>query len=155
VSTKLVWLLAGALATGLIAAGCGDDDEKQVAAAALSKSEFIAQADAICKKGDKEIDQAGRESFAGGAGKPTPEQSEAFATDVVLPNIQGQVDGVRALGAPEGDEAEIDAFLNAAQDGIDQSEDDPSVLFGNGEGPSGFLEAERLAGEYGFQVCAA
>lgn len=54
---KAALLATASLVTGAIAAGCGDDK-----VAALSKSEFIAQADALCQRTDAEFDQTASES---------------------------------------------------------------------------------------------
>ena len=65
------------LALGLIAAGCGDDDDESsdtgtdaVTAAALTKEEYLAQGNQICKQGNAETDAAAQQVFQGG--KPTP-----------------------------------------------------------------------------------
>jgi hypothetical protein len=165
--SRITMLLALALATGLIAAGCGDDDDDTAAttssptttAAAtgatgatgepLSKDEFITQADAICKAGDKKIDAAAQETFSGG--QPSQAEQEQFVTEDVVPNIQEQIDGLRALTPPEGDEEEVSAILDSAQDAIDQTEADPGALTEGGDDP--FSEANQLAEEYGLEVC--
>lgn len=158
------WLVALAL-TAVVAVGCGDDDEETTTAATgaettteangepLSKEEFIAQADQICAEGDAEIDQAAGETFAGG--EPTPEEQEAFVTDTVLPNIQGQIDGLRALTPPEGDEEEVAEILDAAQTAIDESEEDPSLIGPGGGGSDPFEEASKLASDYGLEDCGS
>jgi hypothetical protein len=78
--------------TALVAAGCGGDDDDDTTAATTgetavaggeppSKEEFIAEADAICKQGDREINQAGRETF--GEEQPSQEEQEQFVTATV------------------------------------------------------------------------
>lgn len=165
-SLRITALLALALATGLIAAGCGDDDDETTTSPTttttagatgatgatgepLSKEEFIAQADAICKAGDKEIDAAGEEFFSEG-GSPGQAEEETFITETVIPNVQGQVDGIAALAPPEGDEDEVQAIVDAAQQAIDDVEADPSVLGTQGDP---FAEANQLAQDYGLKVC--
>ena len=158
------WLVALAL-TAVVAVGCGDDDEETTTAATgaettteatgepLSKEEFIAQADQICSEGDAQIDQAAGETFA--EGEPTPEEEEAFVTDTALPNIQGQIDGIRALTPPEGDEKDVAAILDAAQTAIDEAEEDPSLLGPGGEGSDPFAKASKLAQDYGLEDCGS
>jgi hypothetical protein len=165
--SRITGLLALALATGLIAAGCGDDDDDTATTTSsptttagatgatgatgepLSKDEFITQADAICKAGDKKIDAAAQETFSGG--QPSQAEQEQFVTEDVVPNIQEQIDGLRALTPPEGDEEEVSAILDSAQDAIDQTEADPGALTEGGDDP--FSEANQLAEEYGLEVC--
>jgi hypothetical protein len=166
-SLRISTLLALAFAAGLIAAGCGDDDDETTTSPAtttagatgatgatgepLSKEEFIVQADAVCKAGDKKIDAAAKETFSGG--QPSQAEQEQFVTEDVVPNIQEQIDGLRALTPPEGDEDEVSAILDSAQDAIDQIESDPSALTEGANGDDPFAEANQLAKEYGLKVC--
>jgi len=138
-----------AIGTALVAAGCGGDDD-ETTTAAPSKQEFIKQADAICAKGDKQINQEGEQVF--GKQRPSKQEIEQFGTDTVVPNVQGQIDGVRALTPPQGDEEEVSAFLDSAQEALDKVKQDPSV-FAQREG-NPFAEAEKLAKEYGYEKCA-
>jgi hypothetical protein len=158
-------LLAAALAAGLIAAGCGDDDETTTSAAtttastgatgatgatgeALTKQEFIKQADQICASGDKTINEA----FNGlGNGQPSDQEFEQVITDTVVPEVQGEIDGIRALTPPAGDEDAVSAILNAAQGALDEVKDDPSVLQDQQGDP--FQEANQLAKDYGLKEC--
>jgi hypothetical protein len=161
-----VALLAAVLAAGLIAVGCGGDDDEDTTAAATttgatgatgaaggvppSKSEFIRQADQICKQGDQEIDQAAQQL---GPGRPSDEQLEQFATETLVPGIQGQIDDIRALTPPPRDEQQITEFLDSAQDALDQLEQDPSLLLRESGDP--FKETTQLARDYGFEDCAS
>ena len=72
-------LLAGLLATGLIAAGCGgdDDDDGGDGGEALTKEEFLTEGNAICEEGNAELQQASTE-LQGGPGSPG---LDAFITD--------------------------------------------------------------------------
>jgi hypothetical protein len=161
----LMLLLAAALGVGLVAAGCGGDDDEETTVATtgptgvtgaaggepLSKQEFIKQADAICAKGDREINQTGQEVLGGQ--QPSSEELEQFGSETVVPNIQNQIDQIRALTPPEGDEEEVSAILDAAQRGVDEIEQDPSLL-GQGQDAGGaFEEANRLAQDYGLTDC--
>ena len=147
------WLCAAALAIGLIAAGCGDEDDGDGDGGGepLTKQEFIARADQICKQSDQEIEQQARELF--GKGRPSTALQEQFATEVLVPEVQSQVDGIRELTPPEGDEETINGILDKADEGIAQIEADPSIV-GSDQGSSpALLEAGREIGQYGAQVC--
>ena len=51
-------------AAGLIVTGCGSDSSSSTTSTtALTKSEFLAQGNAICAKGNKAINQAAQETF--------------------------------------------------------------------------------------------
>lgn len=147
------------LVMAAVVIGCGGDegsDESSEPAQenAPTKEEFIAEADQICADGDAEIDQAAEEAF--GQGPPSPEEGEQFIAETVLPSIQTQVDGIRDLTPPEGDEETITEFLDTAQSAVDEAEQDPSALAEGGQGGAGnpFGETQQLAADYGFENCA-
>ena len=164
----LTLLAVAALAAGLIAAGCGRDDvggeslgkeefvaqanapskEKSVLHAnAPSKEEFVAQANEICEEGNAELDAAAQESF--GQGLATPEDHNAFAMETLVPNVQGQIDDISALGIPEGDEEVVNAFLDEAEGILDQLERDPESFSGNP-----FEQVNQDFAAYGLTACA-
>jgi hypothetical protein len=150
-----VAMLATVLAAGLIAAGCGGDDDDDTAAATPtpggeppSKSEFIQEADAICSEGDQEIDQAAEQL---GPGRPSDQELEQFTTGTLVPGIQQQIDDLRALTPPAGDEEEISQFLDSAQQALDELEQDPALLL-SGDDP--FVEVRQFGERYGFEACA-
>ena len=143
---RLSLVAACALATGAIAAGCGNDGGSDP----LSKSEYIKQGDEICKQGTQELNQQAKHEF--GNQQASKSQVETFAVDVVANNLQGQIDDLRNLSAPEGDQDQVNAIYDAADEGIAQIEDDPSIISGGGT-PPGFKQANQLASAYGFKEC--
>lgn len=133
------------LTSGLVAAGCGGDDDD-----ALSKSEFLKQGNAICKKGDRAIDGAAKETFSSDQ-QPTDTQITKFAEDTAIPEIQTQIDDLGDLTPPSADEDTVNAILDEAQAGLDKAKDDPTI-FASGNDP--FEKANRLADDYGLTECA-
>lgn len=122
----------------LVVAGCGGGDDSSTTSTqagasgatgssgtALTADEFLAQGNAICAAGNKEIDQAGNDTFTGG--QPTEAQIEQFA-GVLVPSVQGQIDAIRALTPPAELADQVDAFLSDAEDALAQVTDDPSLL---------------------------
>jgi hypothetical protein len=148
-------LLAGALATGLIAAGCGggdddngDDNGATTAAETLSKSEFVQEANQICKEGNDELDQAGQS-----LGQSSNEEDlKTFITETLVPNIQGQIDQIRALGIPEADQEEVNAILDDAEADLSKVKDDPSIVIQN-QDP--FTDVNKRLDDYGLTECAS
>ena len=136
-------LLAGLLAIGLIAAGCGDDDEGGETGA-LTKQEFIAQADAICQRDSEEIAQAGSEI-------ESQADVDEFVSKTLIPKLQDEIDSLGDLGVPEGDDAQVEAILDAAQQGLDEIKADPSLAQSQATNP--LNEASALAQDYGLKVC--
>jgi hypothetical protein len=138
-----VCVLAAMALTGV--AACGDDNGDSSSTSALTKQEFIAQADAICKKGNQTVDKEGQKFFSQKGADP-----EQFVNKVFVPTIQSELDDVGALMPPAGDEDEVQNLLDAAQQALDKVKQDPA-LFEQGQGP--FKEANQLAADYGLKEC--
>jgi hypothetical protein len=148
---RFVVPLAGLIA-GLVLAGCGGGDSSSTTA--LSKSEFVAQGNAICAKGDKEINAAAEKTFTQSQA-PSQATQEKFVTDTVIPSIQGQIDGIDALPPPSGDEDQVQAIVDAAQGALDKVKADPSSITGQGSGSDPFADANKLANAYGLDQCGS
>lgn len=147
--------LFAVLAIAAIAAGCGSSDDND-STASLSKAEFVKQGNAICRKGNAQI-ESGFEEFAEKHHlkknqKPSKEVLEEATETVVIPKVKAQVEGIRALGTPEGDEGEVDEILSGAEEGIEEAEEDPAA-FAESESPK-FKEVNKKARAYGLTVCA-
>jgi hypothetical protein len=144
-------LLAIGMAVALLAiVGCGGGDDG--GEEALTKTEFIAQGDAICEKAEKRAETEAEE-FAEENGfdleTGTEGELEEAVAEVLVPAINQQAEEIDALGAPEGDEEKVDAIVVALEGGVAEVEDDPSLVF---EGKP-LQEASQLAKDYGFEVC--
>jgi ABC-type lipoprotein release transport system permease subunit len=140
-----VLLLGSVLAVGLIGAGCGGGDDDSDTTTSLTKAEWIAKADAICQQGNQEINQAAQQQF--GNQKPTAAAVQRFATGTALPNTQTQVDKIRALGAPSGDEDQVNEILDTVQADIDKAKSAGDIE------DSTFADGNALAKQYGLKVC--
>jgi hypothetical protein len=71
---------------------------------------------------------------------------------VLLPSVEDQVSKIRALGAPKGDEDQVNAILDAADEGVQKGKQDPLSLTKEGSaGP--FDKANKLANAYGLKTC--
>jgi hypothetical protein len=138
-------LVACLLAAGIAVAGCGGDDDE-----ALSKSAYIAQGDKICREANQDLIAQLREEFPDGAPTSKADQ-ESAVVDVVVPNVEAQVDGLRALAAPEGDEDTVAEIYDSLENGAEKLKDDPSLVTEQGENP--LADAQRLANNYGFEDC--
>jgi hypothetical protein len=145
---KALWLLVLALATGLIATGCGgDDDDDDGGDDAPTKEEFVADANQVCEEGNTELDAAAEQVF--GKDRPTAEDEGTFITETLVPNVQGQIDEIRDLGAPEGDEDEINGILEDAEAALSDLEANPTF-----EGGDPFADVNRRLADYGLTTCA-
>jgi hypothetical protein len=174
-SKRLILPALLVLVIALFAVGCGgggsdgsgsggssDGDETSGGdeTASLSKAEFVKQADAVCKKGSEEV----RAEFAAylkenkikeiGEGNESKAEAEGRIEEVIeaaIPTLRQQLDGIRALAAPTANEAQVNAYLEAAEEGIEKGEEDPVELFTATE--KVLAKSDKLAKEVGFKVC--
>jgi hypothetical protein len=148
----LLTVVAVLVALAAIVAGCGGGDDSDTSGS-LTKPEFIKKADAICEEGNKsintEVDEFAKEKGTTPE-KMTKEQQEEFVEQVVAADIRSQAEEIGDLGAPSGDEKQIEAMVKAVEDGADEIEEEPKVLFGKA---NPLAEGTKLAKEYGLKVC--
>jgi hypothetical protein len=176
-SKRLIPPLLFALAIALIVVGCGggggndssagstdgttSDGTTSDGTAALSKAAFIKQADAACASGKKEVEaefaaylKKNNIKEIGASGEPKAEAEERKAevvNTIGVPAYQQQVDAIGALAAPAGDEATIEEFIAAAEEGIETTEEEPEAVF---DGTSNaFAKADKVGQKFGFKVC--
>lgn len=128
------------------APGCGGDEEtSQTEAPAPTRQEFIAQADAICRSAEQDLKAAEGGVYTGDG---LDEEEAEFVEEEVIPNFQRQVDEIRELTPPPGDEEKIEAALSAAERDLDDLLEDPSSV------PKGLRKLHRLLQRYGSGPCA-
>jgi hypothetical protein len=132
------------LAATIAVAGCGGGSDSP------TKAEFLKQGNAICKKGSQEIDAGAKKVFTSKS-KPTEAQIEKFVTTTIIPSVQGQIDDLKAIGTPDGEEAKVDAIVSSAQSALDEGKKDPSLFASNKNDP--FKKANQLAESYGLKEC--
>ncbi len=151
-SRRSITLLA-ALVVALIVVGCGGDGEDETSTVQVTKAAFLKSADAICDKSYEEIESK-FQSFVKDVGASKPfsdsEEIEEYVDTILVPAKQEEVEELRALGAPGGDEDAVDAIIEAHEEGIEVAEDDPReavTSFGV------FARATWLAEKYGLENC--
>jgi hypothetical protein len=151
-------------ATAALAAGCGGDDDETTApetvatgaAGELTADQWVSQADAICTQGDRAQDVAIRDFFDEQGipqdQRPSSAQIQQLASEVIIPNIESQIDGVAELPRPEEEADLIDQFIDQANADVDRLKDDPSLIEGSDDP---FAETSKLAGQLGLKECAS
>ncbi|MGI8728086.1 MAG: hypothetical protein ACR2K6_10475 [Solirubrobacterales bacterium] len=142
-------LAAAVLPLAMIGCGGGDDGSTTVGTP-LSKPDFVAQADSICTDETAEAQKAAEERF--GDQTPSDEQIQSYVDEVLVPNLEDQANQIDELGAPTGDDDQVGAIVDALRSGIDELENDPTILT-DGDGTA-FAEANKLAADYGLDACA-
>ncbi len=142
---KLVGLTLVFAALSLGASACGGGGESTI-----TKDDYIAQANEICKTAGGQTEAAAQDALSD---NPSDAEIEAFWNETARPAAEDQVQQIRDLGAPEGDEAEIEALLAEVESAIEGTQE--AVEAGTvGEGADPFDEADRLSIEYGLTECA-
>jgi hypothetical protein len=150
---KRIGVLATVLAAGSIAAGCGGGSDTTttttagvsgvsgatgVAGTTIPKDEWISKADDICQQGNEALNKA-QQGFQG---------SEAdYATQVLVPNVQTQLDGINALPPPDQDAEQANQLLDDAQQAVDKIKSDPSSA------NTAFDDVNQEAKDFGLKVC--
>jgi hypothetical protein len=144
----LVTGTALAIGVGLGATGCGSDT--------LTESEFTDEANAICAEGDAQLNNASVEYVQswnlGPYDEPTLEQLQGLVDDVLVPEIEAQLDELRALDAPGDIQDELDAVLDEMQRVLDEFAQDPSAAV-SGEDPFE-AEVDPQLDELGLHQCS-
>jgi len=160
-STIMLVALAAVLAVA--AAGCGSDEEGSDAAvqsdggslatSPLSKEEYVTRASAACMKRRRRLVPEISVYLEKKSGKELSSGNFApVVKDVVVPAFEAEVEAVRALGAPEGDEEEIEAMLadqEAAIEAVRRMRNPRS--FRDLEEP--FADVSQRLEDYGFAAC--
>lgn len=108
------------LAAAAAAAGCGSgDSDRTVATSSLGKAAFDQRAEAICADGRS---RGLRFSGLPAGGTSEREAMTRAVRQSLLPALQRVVDRLYSLGAPAGEEQQIEDFLAAFQGGVDAAE---------------------------------
>ena len=139
--------VAAALVCGLLAAGCGSSSKTTASTATAptpTKPQFIAQANAICAAGNRALtaSQKALERVIGNK-PPSSAQVTTYVNSAFAPAIQSQLDGIKALGAPPGEEAKVASMLNLAQEDLNKVKANPAGLL---SGQTESLHRLRTAG---------
>jgi hypothetical protein len=121
----------------------------------ISDAGFVKRANEICeegKKGSLKKISAYMKKHRSGSNEPNLEALKEAVQKVVLPGIETQAEEIRALKAPKADEAKVDAFLAALEEGVETAEE----ASGSSTAPFGqsFKRSAGLAREYGLDGCA-
>jgi hypothetical protein len=158
VSKPALALLAALAALAIVVAGCGGgggsgEGSTEESSSSLTKSELIQKGDAICKKGEAELEEEANE-FAKENGidtsKPTKAQQEEVIAQVVAPALRKQAEELRELGTPSGEESTVEGIFDSLEEGTEELEEEPGKLL---QGNNPVEKASKLAKEYGFKEC--
>lgn len=132
----------------------GTGKEPATGGSALSESEFVKQANAVCATSRKGM-LASLGQYVKESGAQVNSQSGLVEATkaVIAPTMEEQIEGIRALGAPASSAQQVDAFLSSWQQSLKSAEKESIPLAGShiGEvlGPTG-----EQARQLGLDECA-
>jgi len=135
------------LAVAALVSGCGGGDDGPPA---LTNDVFITKADKICAQGEVDLQDRVRATFGNDA--PTEEEGITFTTTETIPLLNLQIEGLRALTPPDGDEETVNEIWDAMEDGVKTLQDNPETAL---SGTDPMADAMELARSYGFRSCGA
>jgi hypothetical protein len=142
----------------VVVSGCGDDEssgsEGSLPTSSLSNEEYLQQANAICrnkKKGYSQEIMVFLQDPSNNSGTELSVHLDGVKT-VILPINEAQLKSLRELGAPEGDEAEVEAALNAQQSAIDKMRATDRIQSFE-QGVNVFADATEMLESYGLKDC--
>lgn len=157
-------LIATLVAAALIVAGCGSGGGSGEATAGesaasavttsddLTRAKLIDRADKICSQTD-ETQEAELKAFLKDHpnSQSNPRGQARLVKEAGLPPIREELEELAALGAPPGDEKDVEAILRALETAIEKSEANPASLLKDEENLFGTVR--KLATKYGFGAC--
>lgn len=145
-------MLPACALTVAILAGCDSGD---AAGGEIDKAEFVKRANAICEATQMKLLSRGLLVFRRiSRGKSKSEAEAIFVPKWLVPVIRAEVEEVRALGAPAGDEAEVDAIFDELESVLDEAEANPTRFnYEQAHFSRPYRTSERLANEYGIWAC--
>ena len=146
--------LSAGLALALVA-GCGGGESRDetgyapLVARAPGKVEFLREAERICHSTNARVEAAADELAR--FRDPPPAEVRRVVISVAIPALEAEVRAIGAIGAPPGDEREVNAIIAATEAGIEELRADPQIVV---DGPPPALRrAGRLARAYGSREC--
>jgi hypothetical protein len=172
---KILSAVLPALILAPAAAGCGGDDssgdDRVMTSGPLvpSKRDYISEADGLCAFYETRVEELGRQRFGLNAKdfkvlpsgqivfragrRPSDAAIEDFVLSTAVPELREQLEEVRAITPPAGDEAEVVAIYDSAARAVDGLEADPASFADDAAVQRLFAKARRMGRRYGLRQC--
>ena len=135
-------------------AGCGGSDDSETSGGeqeALSKAEWVKQADAICTKANDRQEALLQKAAQDVTGSPSKSDQADFVVNAGVPPLREAAASLEELGAPAGEEEKAEAFIDALEKALDEIEAEP-VEFSEAK-IEPFTPVERQAEKLGLEIC--
>jgi hypothetical protein len=134
-----------AVAFALVVSGCGGGGGDS-----LTKAEFAKKADEICHRGESERSEAIQVAAQKFSGKQATAADQEQIVLAALPSYEKEAEKIKELGAPEGEEKQAEALVEAMEEAAENVKADPGTAT-TGDIP--FKKANELAEEIGAKGC--
>ena len=136
---------AGSTATAAESESSSDDSaESTITASSLSKAAFVKKANSICAQAETQLFDVPEQP----QGSENSEEEELVQR--LGPALESIADGIRGVGAPGGDEAQVEAIVVAFERAAEETADSgPS----SSEAEALLVAPSDLADEYGLRRC--
>ena len=147
---------AGALALAVLTLavlnGCGSDDEGGVIASdyddVIVKADFIQAATEACEARSAQIRAKGKPLFKAAAEKPQATIAKELVEKVVAPGFEGQIEDLKALEPPPGEEQDVEMVIREIQGMVDRMKEGKTF-----ERIAPYRKSENYAAAYGLPAC--
>lgn len=149
-------LVSAVLALAAIATGCGDEggDENSLTTSSLDKAAYIERVDEICaedrRQTPKELEAYVARSSSNSSQGGGDQYTKAIRV-IFVPALEAKVKAIRALGAPDGDEEQVEDFLGEMEQAIAELNEKP--IGSLGDFSVKLAPAAQIARQYGFKAC--
>ena len=146
--TRFIAIAVG-FAAALAVAGCGGGKSSSEAQTLPTKAEFVRNAQRICAAAGRKLEAAGATYFTANPGGTEKKFIETKVKPIVEKDLIAKVD---ALPTPSGDEAKINAFLDAMRQALTTLSANPeSIKAASGSAKDPFRKAGEVAKAYGLR----
>lgn len=174
-TARLTMLLLVTMVAAVIGTGCGGGDSSgdesssssgassagstvTVTTSTLSKDEFVAQASKACQHLRKDLFERVLAYIKQHEPKNSSRAEEtavfaAMTKAVLLPTIRKEIAAIRELGAPSGEEGEVEELLTSEQEAVDTVANLKHIV-SRFEIERYFTDSEKLFRAYGLDACA-
>lgn len=135
-------------------AGGDEGDEGGEETATITKAALIKQGDQLCVESEKSVATQGSKLFED-ADKDSGDFQLQVVGEVIGPEFLALADDLEDLGAPSGDEAQVEALVAVIRERGELASEDPQGFLDLEGERGGPLEkkAFQLAKQYGFKQC--
>lgn len=148
VAVVVLWVASGCGSGSSSGATSSESTTTAAPTTPLSKPEFARRANAICRNAAAQRREAQKEAIAKGEEVARSEEAKVAMEALVAP-VGSMTEELAELGAPKGEEKQVEAIIAAFEAGIESLEANPV----SSHAATAFARADKLAVEYGLTDC--